>query len=647
MNSVANIDDFLSIIQKDFHIIFNIYNNNSLFAALYTHNLQIYLDMLKDISDNKNFHNITNVDDINNYQISELKYELDKEQDYYIEICKNMFIDIIPNISSSFLQTIKNIFPEYIDMISQITIDTQNIEKGSDLHDKNAISDIPNSYNTYTAKYTNHNQSHDPICADINFDMLRHVNSSENVTIFAKSTDNFQRYVSDLDIEERVDIEYSEPMIKFTPELLLDNVYKFTTKLEVILEYYDTNRTSLNDKFTILQNLILRNNIKHISKIYTDIYNMNTSLQNKHTAYKNFFNMNKYLTLLLFISNKTVVAFENDTLVYLLNILFNKISKLNLKAAISITIFELMRFNRYDIGYIADNMISIRISNKDSLINQICNYLFQRIKSNYTTKYEYKTNILDILMTYGSLYWKEKAAKLLGKISKVDENTLIYNNKESAHLVTYNHTISGLIKYNDRINDGKLDTDIIIEEIYHFIPINMLNTILSNIESIINNDTLYTIDSTDHTLLDILCLIWNRMKDGNNNITTKGDTPAENDVGVIYCCIQPTLLSEFYKELGELEDICTTGYVTRLLNILTNIYEDISPIRVDTSSILCNDLNIKVRELCVEHDIYDPEDIKNLVLNKIDILSSDLQSIHTNIQFEEIKNIITKKYKIN
>lgn len=370
---------------------------------------------------------------------------------------------------------------------------------------------------------------------------------------------------------------------------------------------------------------------------------------------------NPFFELMEKVMNKDT-SFEDRTqgLRYMQRIPHIKREKNCIKCAL-----EILNDDRYPIfdrfKFFANNDKFVKLDY--DIVNACHKYFFENFDQKFKTPLEYKILSSQYLLTQYSLTLKdiEDIQSFLISIAK-DKNVPINYRAECADVLSR-------AGYNNAKDIGNE----VIEELGSLYSINKRNTIYSNLQNV--HDTtitkqlleclsslIQTIVPTKHageiyeilveltkrdersetiiksfqrilidtaryeniTMCDIMCLVWEKIHTSDNRIE---------------------LEKRFIDELFEMYDTCSSGHLSRLLNILSGFFEDITPLKISYDQQLRSNifahytLSLKSLSLDIQNDITEEmtSEYKPTILEFIFSYSPEKDL------FEEFKEFINKE----
>lgn len=184
---------------------------------------------------------------------------------------------------------------------------------------------------------------------------------------------------------------------------------------------------------------------------------------------------------------------------------------------------------------------------------------------NVEIEIHHRAECADILERLGFNEYKNIGNKILSELSNEigkNKNELftIYANAQNVYDKTITKNIYETITYLNSSVKVEIDTN----EIYDIFLTKIVNKKYDNIrEKAINSFKRLLIDTSKYeglTLCEIMCLVWTKIK-----------TLPERD---------EELINRFIKEVADMELTSSSGCVSRLLNILSDFFDDVKPIEL-------------------------------------------------------------------
>jgi len=227
------------------------------------------------------------------------------------------------------------------------------------------------------------------------------------------------------------------------------------------------------------------------------------------------------------------------------------------------------------------------VPNKD-LIDKAKTILYN-ISSDINETIQFRCEAIDTLLEYGSLKDREFAKLELEKLGNNYYDNMIqtiYTNTQNVHDETINTSIRNMLR--SLIKDDlkyKLEKEYQIEDIHNFI-IDYCNKNESNYSIYLDTLKRLMTDPSKYegkNLCNIILMVWKKINSFEESIKLE-------------------LYKRFIQELEDMIDTCSSGHLSRLLNILSGYIEDkdyqlkINPIDSLRSSIFAR-LNSELRKL--------------------------------------------------
>jgi len=214
----------------------------------------------------------------------------------------------------------------------------------------------------------------------------------------------------------------------------------------------------------------------------------------------------------------------------------------------------------------------------------------------------YRAECADILSRVGYQNYKEKGEKILeelGKIFNSDKDKLftIYSNAQNVHDENITKKVAESLKYLASTVISKCHSGEVFERIKEILNENCYN---ENREKIIESFQRLIIDTSRYeglNMCEILLLIWEKIRTSENRIE---------------------LEKRLLEELCEMKDSCSSGHVTRLLNVLSGFFEDIKPVQISYEEQLKTNIFARYTNVLRSLDEKLKEDILNEMTNSND-----------------------------
>ena len=191
---------------------------------------------------------------------------------------------------------------------------------------------------------------------------------------------------------------------------------------------------------------------------------------------------------------------------------------------------------------------------------QLQNFLLSIAEDNQQT-INYRAECADILYNYGVekdfVYASQRIIKELGELYTQNKSSTIYTNVQNVHDTTINKNIINTLRQliqtvKPMSKDSKKNTGEVLEVIrnkYSHLDETRMNKIMSSIERIM-------IDTAKYELLsisDILVLVWEYICQSEH---------------------KDELENRLIQELEEMDETCSTGHLSRILNVLSGYFSD-------------------------------------------------------------------------
>jgi hypothetical protein len=184
-----------------------------------------------------------------------------------------------------------------------------------------------------------------------------------------------------------------------------------------------------------------------------------------------------------------------------------------------------------------------------SLINQAQTYLLS-VMEDHTKDYNIRADAMDILLQYGDDNCKEIARIVLQDLA--GSGTTIYNNAQNVHTKSIEDSVNKILcELNNRV-DGKSTFEICLTEFTEYLagsekykdskPLKMSLQRISVDKAIYGNVSM--------TLMGIFTKLWSYIKNHQH---------------------REELIIRLCEELEESNELCSTGYISRMLNCLSGI----------------------------------------------------------------------------
>ena len=178
----------------------------------------------------------------------------------------------------------------------------------------------------------------------------------------------------------------------------------------------------------------------------------------------------------------------------------------------------------------------------------------------------YRAECADILYNYGveSIYVQSatNVIRELGKLYTQNKKSTIYTNTQNVHDETINKNIINIlrkliqkVKITDRRNSGEILE--IIRNKYSHLEQNRMDKIMSSLERIM-------IDTAKYEMLnlsDILLLVWEYIQSQECSEVNKLNNKDELEIRLL-------------QELEDMDQTCSTGHLSRILNVLSGYFTD-------------------------------------------------------------------------
>jgi hypothetical protein len=189
----------------------------------------------------------------------------------------------------------------------------------------------------------------------------------------------------------------------------------------------------------------------------------------------------------------------------------------------------------------------------------------KEIAENVEIEIHHRAECADILDRLGFNEYKNIGNQILCDLSyeigkNKNELFTIYANAQNVHDKTITKKLYETIKYLNSNVKVEIDTT----EIYELFRIRIADKKYDNIrEKAINSFQRLLIDTSRYeglTLCEIMCLVFSKMKSLPENYEE--------------------LIHRFIEEVADMDLTCSSGHVSRLLNVLSGFFEDVKPIQI-------------------------------------------------------------------
>jgi hypothetical protein len=273
---------------------------------------------------------------------------------------------------------------------------------------------------------------------------------------------------------------------------------------------------------------------------------------------------------LFFSNNERIIKLDYEILNYCHLLICRNIFDNNLSDVIGCSLFYKILSCQYILGCIPnDNYDCIKLQN----------YLLD-IANDESTGINYRSECSDILYRLGYINiindsmpliiinYKNKGLECINKLGSLYVNnkiSTIYNNSQNVHDESINNIIINNLNYLisntfvGDLNTGKIYEDIINTNYYKNLQDNLKHKVINSFQRLILDGAKYE----GRSMLDITLIVYSNIL--NNNLWLIENTTTENTP------IQDTqiqLQNRFIQELIDMDDTCSSGHLSRLINIL-------------------------------------------------------------------------------
>jgi len=260
---------------------------------------------------------------------------------------------------------------------------------------------------------------------------------------------------------------------------------------------------------------------------------------------------------LFFSNNERIIKLDYEILNYCHLLICRNIFDNNLPDLIGCSLFYKILSCQYILSHIPNDLYNCF---------KIQNYLLD-IANDETTGINYRSECSDILYRLGYLIlspkiinYKDLGLKCINKLGSLYVNnkiSTIYTNSQNVHEESINTIIINNLKYLidntfiDNLNTGKIYDDIINTNYYKSLNKDVQYKIINSFQRLILDGAKYE----GKTMLDITLLVYTNII--NNNLWLKDLSNITQELQI-----------RFIQELIDMDETCSSGHISRLINIL-------------------------------------------------------------------------------
>lgn len=188
-------------------------------------------------------------------------------------------------------------------------------------------------------------------------------------------------------------------------------------------------------------------------------------------------------------------------------------------------------------------------------VNDVQNFLLT-IAKDENREINYRAECADILDRTGYGNFRKLGRDVineLGDLYNENKKKTIYTNLQNVHDETITKKVIDTLRslMNEKVNED-VNTNTIYERLLEITPIEKKDTVISSFQRIMIDTAKYE----GLSLSDIMLLVWGKMN---------GNTELEK---------------RLVDELFEMDQTCSSGHLSRLINVLSGFFDDLQPVKI-------------------------------------------------------------------